>query len=197
MRAKRWVSTGLAAAGFAALVVPVLMLVGASPAFACSCVPFTQQEYLDRADAVFAGTLVDRQEPPWGPVRSSMDPATLTFQVSGVYKGKVYERQEVTTAQSGASCGLEIEGEGPFLVFANLSQTGDGLTAGLCGGTDELAEVAPPSRSAAPPSGAPLAGSSPSMALPDTLWPVVGAAAMVLGLVGWLVARRFRTRSGS
>jgi hypothetical protein len=53
--------------------------------------------------------------------------------VDRVYKGQATSTQVVTTHSSGASCGLEISGPGPFLVFADQEQSG--LTANLCGGT--------------------------------------------------------------
>lgn len=126
---------------------------GAAPALACSCAPMTDAEYVDNADVVFAGTLLDREEPRSSPIISSDDPVTLTFAVSEVYKGQVGAMAQVRTASSGASCGLEIEGEGPFLVFTTFDE--NGLTASLCGGTRDLPETVP----AALGEGRPPAGS--------------------------------------
>ncbi|WP_157361817.1 hypothetical protein [Haloechinothrix halophila] len=114
---------------------------GAAPALACSCTPMTDAEYVGNADVIFAGTLLDREEPPSGQIVSSRDLVTLTFAVSEVYKGQVGAMTQVRTASSGASCGLEIEGEGPFLVFTTFDE--NGLTASLCGGTRDLPETVP------------------------------------------------------
>ena len=49
-----------------------------------------------------------------------------TFEVSRVYKDAVGRRQEILTAASGASCGLELSGPGPFLVSVRQA-SGDEL----------------------------------------------------------------------
>ncbi|MGI8791726.1 MAG: hypothetical protein ACR2H3_00850, partial [Acidimicrobiales bacterium] len=53
-----------------------------------------------------------------GDVISSADPERFVFDVQDVFKGEVTSRQTVVTPRSGASCGLEISGPGPYLVFA-------------------------------------------------------------------------------
>ncbi|TQN41008.1 hypothetical protein FHU33_0360 [Blastococcus colisei] len=97
-----------------------LGLVAAAPASACSCVPQTTQQYVERADAVFTARLVSREEPR-GTVVSSADPALHVFAVDTVFKGTVAAEQEVVSPVSGATCGLELSGEGPFVVFATRS----------------------------------------------------------------------------
>lgn len=120
----------------------------ASPASACSCMTQTTQQFLDGADAVFTGRLVSREEPP-GPLVSSADPAVHVFAVDAVVKGTAHEQQEVLSPMSGATCGLEIAGEGPFVVFATRSGdlgggaqfatlAQDQYAAFLCGGTAPL-----------------------------------------------------------
>jgi len=54
-----------------------------------------------------------------------------------VQKGSAAPSQAVLSAASGASCGLELAGDGPFLVFATRDDDGV-LRADLCGGTAEL-----------------------------------------------------------
>lgn len=126
-----------------ALVLLVTVWLGAAamtaaPAQACSCMSGTvmAQQFAD-ADAVFTGRLIDRRvEHPDDPQRSSADPAYHLFAVDTVLKGAVDDRQEVVSADDGASCGLEIRGKGPQLVFADLR---DGeLSAHLCNGTAKL-----------------------------------------------------------
>jgi hypothetical protein len=171
-------------------VVTVLWAVAAAvvlsaPAHACSCVGFTDARNLRLADAVFTGTLIDRQEPPWRPVMSSGDPATLTFEVRWVHKGEAQRLQQVETAMSGASCGLEIEGSGPFLVFADHAQNGSTLTASLCGGTRAIADGGPSTfeENYPPEPGGTIPGNSSADRVLATV--VVSAVAAVLTLIGW------------
>jgi hypothetical protein len=139
MRWMRWAGSLAVAVGVAA------GLVGATPgpACACSCVPSSMRENFARADVVFAGKLVTRE--------ATADKATLMFEVSSVYKGKVAVRQEVVTHASGATCGLELTGPGPHLVFGKAGasdfepEPAEGQYVGsLCGGSrpfDEAARV--------------------------------------------------------
>lgn len=170
-----------------------LVGVGA-PACACSCVPMTEDEAYNRADAVFAATLVNRDEP--GKLFSSADPVELMFAVDAVYKGDVGAAQRVVTAQSSASCGLEVEVGKRYLVHAD--STGGQLEASLCGGTRTLA-------------GTPVVGGTTPVAVDgatvpagddggDPAWPLfAGGALLVLVLtgVGFLIARRLRADHGT
>jgi hypothetical protein len=116
----------------ALLLAAVLMALGAlwagpAPAFACSCAAASDDQYAVNAAAIFTGTLVENQ------VDEPAQTRTLTFAVDRVFKGQVTATQVVTSQASGASCGVELSGPGPFLVFAQAGPTG--LTADLCGGT--------------------------------------------------------------
>lgn len=131
--------------GAMALAAPIGITATAEPAGACSCLALTDAQAYSRSDAVFTGRLVDVKEP--AAVRSSLDPATWVFSASRVYKGTVTRRQEVVTAISGASCGLEVAGPGKLLVFAvdgrgglAAKPAGGQYSAGLCGGTRPLSE---------------------------------------------------------
>lgn len=135
----------LLASLFVTMVVPVLgVVVAATPVHACSCVSSTDLRAFASADAVFVGRLIGYEAPP-RPI-SSLDPAIWTFRVRAVYKGEVSRKQEVVSAVSGASCGLEIPRRGTFLVFATtrssnrlVPEPADGqLHASLCGGTRAL-----------------------------------------------------------
>ncbi len=125
-----------------AAVVPVIgVAADATPAHACSCLASTDADAFARADAVFVGRLIG-YEVPRRPT-SSLAPAVWKFKVRDVYKGKVLRKQEVVSAVSGASCGLEIPERGTFLVFANTASSNrieprpakGQLQANLCGGT--------------------------------------------------------------
>jgi hypothetical protein len=202
----------------ATLLLSVLVLAAgllvAPPASACSCVGGTTQEFLDRADAVFTGRLVSRAEPP-GPVTSSADPALHVFAVDTVVKGTVHEEQGVVSPVSGATCGLELSGEGPFVVFATRSTDVGGTSfavlddgqyaAFLCGGTQPLtpaveAELAALVPYTAPAWGTPLPGAAGTAPARSALPGLAVTAAVTLGLLigaGALVHRRRRSAAGS
>ncbi|MEX2621173.1 MAG: hypothetical protein WD250_13250 [Egibacteraceae bacterium] len=129
-----------AAAAATVLVAVALLALPAAPALACSCIEMTEEEALDGATAVFTGTLVEYRPPPT--VTSSMDPATWVFHVHEVHKGSVDRpRQEVTSAVSSASCGLDPpERRRTYRVYADAAGEGAALTASLCGGTHIVAD---------------------------------------------------------
>lgn len=171
---------------------------------ACSCVALTDEEAFASADAVFTGELVDVVTPP-GDSFSSSDPERFVFEVDAVFKGAVFARQAVVTARDGASCGLEISGRGPFVVFARTEP--DGITGGavsgelysnLCSGTRELAMRAIPAGFGAPT--APAAGSSPvghdAGGVP-IVWFAVAGGVVVLGAVAVGLSSRRRARTAS
>lgn len=158
-------------------------------ASACSCVGVSDDEALENADAAFTGALVEIVTPA-GDTYSSTDPERFVFDVDEVFKGAVFARQSVVTARDGASCGLEISGPGPFIVFARTEP--DGVTSGaadgelyssLCSGTRAFAGGALPASfgaASSPSPGASAIGES------RTQRPIVQIAAIagVLVLVG-------------
>jgi hypothetical protein len=117
----------------------------AAPASACSCAGSTTQESFAGADAVFRATLLSREPPrPQDGISGGADPALYVFAVEAVYKGTANEEQGVVSPASGAGCGLELSGDGPFIVFATRSADfggeeftleDDEYAAFLCGGT--------------------------------------------------------------
>jgi hypothetical protein len=174
---------GTALAAGAVFVAAIAVFVGpaAQPAHACSCVGWSDEEAFAWADAVFLGELVDYEAPPQRDVMSSTDPATWTFMVTEVYKGDVAATQEIVSAVSGASCGLEIPHTGDFYVFARsenpMVEAGDGqLVADLCGGTRSIgqgplavADVVPlPPPTTEPPATEPPATEPPATEPPGT-----------------------------
>jgi hypothetical protein len=198
------------------LLSGLLMVAGllvATSASACSCVGGTTQEFLDRADAVFTARPLSRQEPP-EPVLSSADPALHVFAVDTVFKGTAHEQQAVLSPMSGATCGLELVGEGPFVVFATRSTdlggesfatlADDQYAAFLCGGTAPLtpaleAELTALTPSPAPSEGTPLPRATGTATEGSALPGPAIAAAVALGLIlgtGRLVHRRRRSGAG-
>lgn len=181
----------------------------ARPAHACSCAAQTLDEAYARADAVFVGSLVETRVES-GERFSSMDPEWFVFEVDAVYKGDVRARQAVVTARDGASCGLEIAGPGPFLVFAYAGGLGGAppraegeLSSSLCSGTGPLMSRTVPSSfgaamppregtaSATPTPEAPVRSGATSDA-PIALL-LAGGVAVVLGL-GAVALRMRRAR---
>jgi hypothetical protein len=145
---------------------------------------------------VFVGEVVDEIESDSG---NSADPKRFIFAVDTVYRGQVFETQSVVTEQNGMSCGLELRGSGPFLVFADattrrLGRVDGELVSDLCSGTRSLGDGGDIDTTLATAS-APMAGSSPVGGRTDgdgtngTQWIVViGIGVAVLS--GALVAIR-------
>ena len=127
----------------------VAAVAGGHPVWACSCATFTDEEALSDADVVFTGTLVEIVTPP-GDTWTSTDPERFIFDVDQVYKGEAVQTQTIVTPRDGASCGLEIQGPGPFLVYATFTDsivTGavDGeFYSNLYSGTRAVADAALP-----------------------------------------------------
>ncbi|GAB4080886.1 hypothetical protein GCU67_04895 [Modestobacter muralis] len=168
----------------------------APAASACSCAPASIAEQVERADVVFTGTLVSREvlHPVPGVVGSD-DPALHVFAVQTLLKGTASALQEVVSADSSASCGLALDGDGPFLVHATDPPGGpEGrLTASLCGGTapadaDLVAEVQALTGGAVPeqPSG-PVIGMAEGSSTTTVAWLVAGLVGLTV-LVGGLAA---------
>lgn len=117
----------------------------AGPAAACSCAALGEGAAIARADVAFVGNVADRTRAPFAVGRPS-SPTTYTFDVLSIVKGDATPRQEVVSSSSSASCGLELEGSGPFLVVGSARpevgsdplEAGQ-LSASLCGGTRALA----------------------------------------------------------
>lgn len=139
----RLVASALVAAAVAACLT---LLPEPRPAWACSCVYLGDQSAFDDADVVFRGEFIGYDFPPLSNATSaadlafsSADLATWTFAVREVYKGEADDEQDVVSAWSGASCGLELPHEGEFYVFARRVDAGL-LGASLCGGTRSVGD---------------------------------------------------------
>ncbi len=187
----------------ATVAVGAFVLGSSERAAACSCVSFTDQEAFESADAVFTGTLVDIITPA-GDTYSSTDPERFVFDVDEVFKGNVFARQSVVTARDGASCGLEISGSGPFMVFARNES--DGITNGaadgelystLCSGTRALTGGELPASfgaSASPAPGASAIGDSgPQGSIAQTA--VVAGMLVLVGAGCAFIVHRRRQRT--
>lgn len=196
----------LMAGMFLAIGIGIVSVGTAQPAGACSCATTSDAEAIGHADAAFAGSLVDVVTNTGEGLRSSSDPERFVFDVESVFKGEVAERQTVVTPEGGESCGLEIAGPGPYLVFAfDDSDLTFGAEAGelyshLCSGTRALAsgEVPVDFRATAPETtgnapAPPDPGTESGIAAADDggseLWIPVAVAAAALVLVLAAVSR--------
>jgi hypothetical protein len=121
----------------AGMVLAGLLLIVATwwaappPAYACSCAYQRDDPELTRiADVIFVGTVVGD--------RTLGETRTYTFTVDRVYKGQAHATQKLTTHAQGPACGLELNGPGPYLVYAYQEPEGaEALHANSCGGSRE------------------------------------------------------------
>lgn len=171
-----------------------LVVVGQTPAYACSCVPSTVKQSLKRAEAVFVGTVTERSE----------GGREIVYKVRAktAYKGDVDYSVNVSTSTDEATCGLDnLSVDEDYLFFAQ----GDGavFTSGLCDGTTratpakltKLEQFAEPVTVAVPPP------PKPTLTPADTSEPTgfarlaaPGGAVAVVGLLGLLVVGRLSRR---
>lgn len=120
----------------AVVIAGAALHVSAEMAYACSCAPPRPPlEALERAEAVFAGTVTAVSGIPPGGYNSS-DPRVIAFKVSEVWKGQSYETMFITTPLSEASCGFTfVEGE-EYIVYA-----WKGVDVLLCSRTKRLGQA--------------------------------------------------------
>ena len=142
---------------------------------------------------MFIGRVDDVRIPR--PFLTSADPRIATIVVDEVYKGDVHTFTDITTASSGASCGVKLVVGRTLLVFASYVSDGivevapDELHASLCSGT-RRAELVPTTLRSGH---APMAGRSESG---DPGFPLVGwiSFAGVAGLGAMPIALWLRLR---
>ncbi len=149
-------------------------------ALACTCAALTEEEAFAAADVVVLGVVVDSDDPFFGPIMSSADPVRYTIAVERVFKGnEVGSQVEVSTARSGASCGLEMSIGQRWRLYAYRD---GGLQANLCGGSELLS---PGSASSNPVPAGPASVFGLPWMLSGVFLGVGGAlVAMILRLLG-------------
>lgn len=121
----------------AAFVLALLScLVSPREAYACSCSLGGRQTPSQRADAVFTGRVLSKEQ-----VRRPRPGRTdFRFEVTRVYKGTVYREQVVASPQSVDGCGVDLEIGSSWLIFAQEGVEGSGdravfrLVTQLCSG---------------------------------------------------------------
>lgn len=179
------------------LALTGLVLATEAPAFACRCTTPTLQQQVNRADAVFVGTvetsrLVDADR--------SYDYAVS---VQTTYKADVNRDVVVTSAARPTSCGLGNLREGRDYVFF---VTGDRppYTATSCGGSDTASAAALTRLERVAGAGEPVEPPAPQTAdrtkvetsPPEELTRLAapGGALVLVGLLGLVVVRRIARR---
>ena len=151
---------GLTGRRVAALLAALLLLtlgswVSPARAFACDCAGLSTSRALRAADAVFRGTLLERDD-----VGRGADARTdLRFSVAVVFKGTVHAEQVVATVRGDqARCGLRPEVGASWVVLAVEGVAGEGdeaverLVTSLCSGNlpgDSTPVLLGPGRAAA------------------------------------------------
>jgi hypothetical protein len=155
-----------------AVCVLLLLRLGSAEAAACSCVPTTIAENIERAGAIFAGkvTAVSYPDEPKNPLGERRLLANV--EVSRVWKGESGRKAVISTWENLSSCdGYNLREGQEYLVFADtarvigpLGKEPEYRFEGIswCGGTtplnhaaDELkalGEGRPPRQPAGPPS---------------------------------------------
>ncbi len=122
-----------------------LALVDTTEAFACSCAGISTNRALREADAVFRGTVINKEVVG----RSERARTDIRFAVDRVYKGTVYREQVVASSRDSDACGLDPEVGSTWVIFAIQGIQGEGdravnrLITTLCSGNLPTG-IAPP-----------------------------------------------------
>jgi hypothetical protein len=112
----------------------------------CRCVPFTTAEAMERAVAVFTGTVisVDSADDHQSPGARF----TVRMRVDAAWKG--IDTEEMTVIAGSTSCDIRFEPGAHYVIFGRLAADGT-LRSGMCTGTrrvepgaEELNELGAP-----------------------------------------------------
>ncbi|WP_248928006.1 stalk domain-containing protein [Paenibacillus hamazuiensis] len=108
----------------------VSLLISGATCYACSCIPLTFEQKVERAEQVFIGKVVGI----WH--SKQLVQVNVEFEVSSVYKGDVPSFTHVYS--SSAACGISFQFGKSYLVFKDA----DGTTS-LCSGTGAVNDEKP------------------------------------------------------
>jgi hypothetical protein len=138
-------------------MLPALLLAATAPPCAesplCRCLPFTQEEAAERADAIFMATVVSvralpRTEAGWTPPGSE-----VRLRLHAAWKGIESPSPEVVVINQETSCDFDWAPGDRYLVYGQRDSTG-AYTADYCSGTrlltpgaENLEALGEPSRS--------------------------------------------------
>jgi hypothetical protein len=182
-----------AACVFLALLLGFSLVVGARPAYACSCAGMwdTDEEF-QRSDAVFAGEVVEVGElsveraGPTDPRTPLLAP--VTFDVKGAWKGVAGDSVVVHGQGPAPSCGLDFERGETYLVFAGRAGEGENgpLQTDMCSSTRQ-SSVETARNMFGPPTGIlPETGGPAPLAVGGALLAMAGLSACAVRAVGAL-----------
>lgn len=115
-----------------------VLITTATPASACSCASGDARDALARADAAIIGTVLSRTP-------SGEQGASFTFRIDEEVKGDFGETVNVSSANNGAACGLEV-GIGQQTGLFLSGSDSEGWSSSLCQqiSPEDLREAAQP-----------------------------------------------------
>jgi hypothetical protein len=169
----------------ASFILAIIALMPATAA-ACSCMPSTPEESLERSHAAFVGTVVDAVQIERG---DSPGPAVAyAFAVEAVARGARGPQATVVAGVGEAACGITFQIGQRWLIFAR-TEAGR-LATGLCDGNVGLGPDEPaPLLGLEPVEPAEPAGPS-EPALPIALLIGIGGVLLLAVASGWAFRRR-------
>ena len=182
-----------ALAAVAGVTLGIVVFGHAPPAGACSCV-LTQTDAIAEADAVFTGSVVERDGGSDRYARHHL------FSVDAVFKGQVHERQWVDTGADVTTCKANFEPQVSYLVVAmgggsaDAEQPGGELQTEVCLHSTAL-ELGLPQGLGTPTD--PLPGTSPAAGGGTPSWriaAILGGAVAATAVVVRFSARQLAGR---
>lgn len=121
------------------ILMSLLMLGLGAPVSACSCATSTVAEGIEKADAVFIGTVV-KMEVVEVDATDGVSVIEATVQRGRVFKGDVPEKVVFTTSNGCCYCALMYTIAEPYLFFADLDDDGS-LSTNACSRTKLVSEA--------------------------------------------------------
>ncbi len=129
----------------------LLLLIASYDLLACSCIPVSLENEVEREDAIFCGVIEKIERHP--AVGNETDEERIqsrahsfykaTFRVYKPLKGnfKTGDLIEVFSYPDGAACGTRLNFHEPYIVYASEGEMG--LGTGLCSRTREISSYSP------------------------------------------------------
>lgn len=171
------------------LAMLLLALAPARPAGALSCVQMTPQEYVDRAQAVAVGRVIQA-----APGRGT-SPEPVGIEVDKVYKGTL-TRRDIIMHNERVGPDIALEQDHRYLFFLTARDDGTWRTS-LCDGTREIGTSVPSEFAAVlGPGGEPALSGDPAAGPAHWIWTVLNYAILALLLVTLLWMGRRTLRAG-
>jgi hypothetical protein len=186
------------------VVAAVSVVLTQVPAHACTCTDSNLNQNVERADAVFTGTVSSIQRPPDENARVIM----ILAEVDRRWRGNVPAKVELTTPSTAAACGVgNLKADKKYLFFAQSDSAK--LTIDSCGGTTAftaelgndvtklLGEAKDPVTAGEPPTDPPDPPAADREVIDDSE-PIgfmriaaPGGALIIVGVLGLLMLRPF------